>query len=145
MKNIPTARLHENMSLKKAVYEMEKLDGSKGRIQQKSIIENGVKVVYLRRATAMDSVKNLFMGSAKRKESRESTFKMISTIAKKAGLNEDNLLMKNIKSFLKSGGDLRDTLQMIGVFADVARLGFFEPNSSGNSAPLVDATISKSH
>jgi len=136
MKNIPTARLHENMSLKKAVYEMEKLDGSKGRIQQKSIIENGVKVVYLRRATAMDSVKNLFMGSAKRKESRESTFKMISTIAKKAGLNEDNLLMKNIKTSLKSGGDLRDTLQMIDIFTDVALHGFFKPISSGNSGSV---------
>ena len=136
MKNIPTARLHENMSLKKAVYEMEKLGGSKGRIQQKSIIENGVKVVYLRRATAMDSVKNLFMGSAKRKESREPAFKLISTIAKKAGLNEDNLLMKNIKTSLKSGGDLRDTLQMIDIFTDVALHGFFKPISSGNSGSV---------
>lgn len=145
MKNIPTARLSADMSLKQVVNEMEILAGSKGKFHQKNKIENGVEVVYLRRATAMDSIKNLFMGSAKRKESREPAFKLISTIAKKAGLNEDNLLMKNIKSFLKSGGDLRDTLQMIGVFADVARLGFFEPNSSGNSAPLVDATISKSH
>ncbi len=136
MKNIPTARLHEHMSLKKAVYEMKKLGGSNGRIQQKSIIENGVEVVYLRRATAMDSIKNLFMGSAKRKESRESAFKMISTIAKKAGLEENNLLMKNIKTHLKSGGNMSNTLQLIDAFANAQRLGFFEPISSGNSGSV---------
>jgi hypothetical protein len=136
MGNIPSVRLSADMSLDAITKEIAKLDGSNGRLQQKIKIKDGVEVVYLRRATAKDSIKNLFMGSAKRKESRESAFKIISTIAKKVGLNEDNLLMKNIKTYLKSGGDMRNTLQMIGMFADASRLGFFEPISSGNSGSV---------
>ena len=133
MKNISTARLDANMSLNEIVREMEKLNGSNGRIHQKSKIKDGVEVVYLRRATAMDSIKNLFMGSAKRKESRESAFKMISTIAKKVGLEENNLLMKNIKTHLKSGGNMSNTLQLIDAFANASLRGLFEPISPGNS------------
>jgi hypothetical protein len=58
---------------------------------------------------------------------------MISTIAKKVGLEENNLLMKNIKTHLKSGGNMSNTLQLIDAFANAQRLGFFEPISSGNS------------
>ena len=133
MKNIPTARLDANMSLNDIVKQMEKLDGSNGRIHQKSKIENGVEVVYLRRATAMDSIKNLFMSSVKRKESREPAFKLISTKAGEIGLSEGSGLMKNIKTHLKSGGNMSNTLQLIDAFANAQRLGFFEPISSGNS------------
>ena len=133
MKNIPTVRLSPDMNLKQIVDEIQNLDLSKGKLHQKSKIENGVEVVYLRRATAMDSIKNLFMGSAKRKESRESAFKMISTIAKKVGLEENNLLMKNIKTHLKSGGNMSNTLQLIDAFANASLRGLFEPISPGNS------------
>jgi intergrase/recombinase len=99
------------MSLDAITNEIAKLDGSNGRLQQKTKKEGGVEVVYLRRTTAKDSIKNLFMGSAKRKESREPAFKLISTIASKAGLNENHFLMNNIKTSLKSGDSLTNVLQ----------------------------------
>ena len=111
MGNIPSVRLSSNMSLDAITKEIAKLDGSNGRLQQKSKLENGIEVVYLRRATAKDSIKNLFMGSANRKESREPAFKLISTIASKAGLNENHFLMNNIKTSLKSGDSLTIVLQ----------------------------------
>ena len=134
MKNIPTARLSADMSLKQVVNEMEILAGSKGKFHQKNKIENGVEVVYLRRATAMDSIKNLFMGSAKRKESREPAFKLISTIAEKINLKESSVLMKNIKEQLNSGkGNVLNTLQMIGIYAEGYRISHLSPISSGYS------------
>ena len=111
MSNVSSVRLSADMSLDAITKEIAKLDGSNGRLQQKSIRENGVEVVYLRRATAKDSIKNLFMGSAKRKESREPAFTLISTIANKAGLNENHFLMNNIKTSLKSGDSLTNVLQ----------------------------------
>jgi intergrase/recombinase len=123
MKNIPTVRLSPDMNLKQIVDEIQKLDVSKGKLHQKSIKENGVEVVYLRRATAMDSIKNLFMGSAKRKESSELAFKLISTKAEKIGLSESSSFMKNIKEQLNSGrGDMNNTLQQIGVCAEAYRI-----------------------
>ena len=134
MKNIPTVRLSPDMNLKQIVDEIQKLDVSKGKLHQKSKIENGVEVVYLRRATAMDSIKNLFMGSAKRKESREPAFKLISTIAEKINLKESSVLMKNIKEQLNSGkGNVLNTLQMIGIYAEGYRISHLSPISSGYS------------
>ena len=135
MNNLTSVRLSADMSLDAITKEIAKLDGSNGRLQQKSKIENGIEVVYLRRATAKDSIKNLFMGSAKRKESREPAFTLISKIAIKAGLNESHFLMKNIKTSLKSGDSLNNTLQLIEMFTDNTMSGFFKPISSGNSGP----------
>jgi len=135
MGNIPSVRLSADMSLDAITKEIAKLDGSDGRLQQKSKIENGVEVVYLRRASAKDSIKNLFMSSAKRKESREPAFKLISTIAKKAGLNENHFLMNNIKTSLKSGDGLHSTLQMIEIATDKTMSSFFKPISFRNSGP----------
>jgi hypothetical protein len=119
MKNIPTVRLSPDMNLKQIVDEIQNLDLSKGKLHQKSKIENGVEVVYLRRATAMDSIKNLFMSSVKRKESHEPAFKLISTKAGEIGLSEGSGLMINIKEHLNSGkGNMLNTLQLIGVAAE---------------------------
>jgi hypothetical protein len=113
MKNIPTVRLSADMSLQEIASEIIKLDNSTGRLQQKSKTENGVQVVYLRRATAKDSIKNLFMSSANRKESREPAFKLISSIAKKSGLGENHFLVDNIKTSLKTGDSLTNVLQSV--------------------------------
>jgi hypothetical protein len=85
---------------------------------QKSKIENGVEVVYLRRATAKDSIKNLFMGSAKRKESREPAFNLIRDRAKAEGLDANHSLMANIKTSLKSSASLSNGLESIKMYID---------------------------
>ena len=118
MSNVSSVRLSADMSLDEITKEIAKLDGSNGRLQQKSKIENGVEVVYLRRATAKDSIKNLFMSSAKRKESREPAFNLIRERAKAEGLDANHSLMNNIKSSLKSGGNLSSGLQMIKIYID---------------------------
>ena len=118
MSNVSSVRLSADMSLDAITKEIAKLDGSNGRLQQKSKIENGVEVVYLRRATAKDSIKNLFMGSAKRKESREPAFNLIRERAKAEGLDANHPLMNNIKSSLKSGDSLSSGLQMIKIYID---------------------------
>lgn len=116
MGNIPSVRLSADMSLDAITKEIAKLDGSNGRLQQKSKIENGVEVVYLRRATAKDSIKNLFMSSAKRKESREPAFNLIRDRAKAEGLDANHSLMANIKTSLKSGASLSNGLQSIQMY-----------------------------
>jgi len=118
MGNIPSVRLSADMSLNAITKEIAKLDGSNGRLQQKSKIENGVEVVYLRRATAKDSIKNLFMSSAKRKESREPAFNLIRERAKAEGLDANHSLMNNIKMSLKSGSSLSNGLQSIQMYVD---------------------------
>ena len=118
MSNVSSVRLSADMSLDAITKEIAKLDGSNGRLQQKSKIENGVEVVYLRRATAKDAIKNLFMGSAKRKESREPAFNLIRERAKAEGLDANHPLMNNIKSSLKSGDSLSSGLQMIKIYID---------------------------
>jgi hypothetical protein len=118
MSNVSSVRLSADMSLDAITKEIAKLEGSNGRLQQKSKIENGVEVVYLRRATAKDSIKNLFMGSAKRKESREPAFNLIRERAKAEGLDANHPLMNNIKSSLKSGDSLSSGLQMIKIYID---------------------------
>ena len=110
---IPSVRLSADMSLKEITNEIKKLDGSKGRLHQESKTENGVQVVYLRRATVKESIKNLFMGSAKRKEQREPAFNLIGDIAKEAGLESGHFLMNNIKMSLKSGTPLHNGLEAI--------------------------------
>ncbi len=111
MNNLTSVRLSADMSLDAITNEIAKLDGSNGRLQQKSKIENGVEVVYLRRATAKDAIKNLFMGSAKRKGSREPAFNLIRDRAKAEGLDANHFLMNNIKTSLKSGDSLTNVLQ----------------------------------
>jgi hypothetical protein len=118
MKNIPTVRLSADMSLDAITKEIAKLDGSNGRLQQKNKIENGFEVVYLRRATAKDSIKNLFMGSAKRKESREPAFNLIRDKAKAEGLDTNHSLITNIKMSLKSGDSLNNGLQSIRMYIE---------------------------
>ena len=135
MNNLSSVKLSANMSLDEITKEIAKLDGSNGRLQQKSKSENGVEVVYLRRATAKDSIKNLFMGSVKRKESREPAFTLISKIASKAGLDENHCLMNNIKTSLKSGDSLHNTLQMIEMVTNNTMSSFFKPISFRNSGP----------
>jgi len=118
MGNIPSVRLSADMSLDAITKEIAKLDGSNGRLQQKSKIENGIEVVYLRRATAKDSIKNLFMGSAKRKESREPAFNLIRDRAKAEGLDANHSLMANIKTSLKSSASLSNGLESIKMYID---------------------------
>ena len=118
MNNLSSVRLSADMSLDAITKEIAKLDGSNGRLQQKSKIENGVEVVYLRRATAKDSIKNLFMGSAKRKESREPAFNLIRERAKAEGLDANHSLITNIKTSLKSGASLSNGLQSIQMYID---------------------------
>lgn len=116
MGNIPSVRLSADMNLDAITKEIAKLDGSNGRLQQKSKIENGIEVVYLRRATAKDAIKNLFMSSAKRKESREPAFNLIRDRAKAEGLDANHSLMANIKTSLKSGASLSNGLQSIQMY-----------------------------
>ena len=116
MSNVSSVRLSADMSLDAITKEIAKLDGSNGRLQQKSKIENEVKVVYLGRATAKDSIKNLFMSSAKRKESREPAFNLIRDIAKAEGLDANHSLMNNIKTSLKSGDSLSNGLKAIRMY-----------------------------
>jgi len=118
MKNIPTVRLSADMSLDAITKEIAKLDVSNGRLQQKTKKEGGVEVIYLRRATAKDSIKNLFMGSAKRKESREPTFNLIRDKAKAEGLDPNYSLITNIKTSLKSGYNLSNGLTSIRMYID---------------------------
>jgi hypothetical protein len=116
MGNIPSVRLSADMSLDAITKEIAKLDGSNGRLQQKIKIKDGVEVVYLRRATAKDSIKNLFMSSAKRKESREPAFNLIRDRAKAEGLDTNHSLMNNIKTSLKSGDSLSNGLESIRMY-----------------------------
>jgi Zn-dependent oligopeptidase len=118
MSNVSSVRLSADMSLDAITKEIAKLDGSNGRLQQKSKIENGVEVVYLRRTTAKDSIKNLFMSSAKRKESREPAFNLIRDRAKAEGLDANHSLMNNIKTSLKSGASLSNGLESIKMYID---------------------------
>jgi hypothetical protein len=104
------------MSLDAITNEIAKLDGSNGRLQQKIKIKDGVEVVYLRRATAKDSIKNLFMSSAKRKESREPAFNLIRDRAKAEGLDTKHSLINNIKTSLKSGDSLSNGLESIRMY-----------------------------
>lgn len=116
MNNVSSVRLSADMSLDSITKEIAKLDGSNGRLQQKSKFEDGVEVVYLRRATAKDSIKNLFMGSAKRKEQREPAFNLIRDAAQAAGFDTNHSLMKNIKTSLKSGISLSNGLESIQLY-----------------------------
>ena len=116
MNNVSSVRLSADMSLDSIAKEIAKLDGSNGRLQQKSKFEGGVEVVYLRRATAKDSIKNLFMGSAKRKEQREPAFNLIRDAAQAAGLDANHSLMSNIKTSILSGASLSNGLQIIQMY-----------------------------